>query len=131
MSNTSNFYDFMQWLSKKDKIQFNAYTLKAFVTYETDNNDFSFYDEEQTVIVTTDSQKVGTVYLPDLDTDLYFSEFCVIWQDFLFDERKKILVIKSRVRTNYKRFSTYTITIRNMKKTKQLIQNTIICDEAV
>lgn len=110
------FYDFMQWLSKDENVQRNGYILKAFVTYETNKDDYSFYNEEQTVLVTTDSQKGGSIVFPDIDSDMYFPGFDVIFQDFVFDEKKEELVIRSRKPSNYKAFSTYCVTIRNMKK---------------
>ena len=117
MDSTVSFYNFIQWLSKEDKIQLDSYKLSAIVTYETDNIDYSFYNKEMNVQVFVDSQRVGGILLPDIDTDKYFSEFIVIWQDFDFDAHKDELMIKSRVATNIKKFSTYTITIRNIKKT--------------
>ena len=117
MDSTVSFYNFIQWLSKEDKIQLDSYKLSAIVTYETDNIDYSFYNKEMNVLVFVDSQRVGGILLLDIDTDKYFSEFIVIWQDFYFDAHKDELMIKSRVATNIKKFSTYTITIRNIKKT--------------
>lgn len=109
-----NFYSLMQWLSKNDKIQLNSYKLKAFVSYETDRSELSFYNREQTVIVSTDSQNGGRIFLPDVDTDVYHPEFVVNWQDFLFDERKEELVICSQKPSC--KFSKYCVTIRNMQK---------------
>jgi len=117
INNKINFHNFIQYLTKDEKIKKQAYTLKAIVSYKTDKEDFSFYNEEHAVIVTTDSQKIGSVYIPDIDENRYFSDFVVIYQDFNFDEKKEELIITSRKPTSYKEFSTYEVTIRNMIKT--------------
>lgn len=116
MKSNIAFYDFMQWLSKDEIVQRNAYTLKAYVTYDTDKDEYSFYNEEQTVLVTTDSQKVGSIVLPEIDSDKYFPGFDVIFQDFSFNERKEELIIRSRKPSNFKAFSNYCVTIRNIRK---------------
>lgn len=111
------FNSFIQWLCKNDRIQFDAYNLTAIVSYETDNDNYSFYNKELRLIVTKDSQKIGSVEFPDLDFNDYFPGYDVPWQKFTSDEKKEELIIESIKKTNVKKYSAYTITIRNIKKT--------------
>ena len=110
------FYNFMQWLSKDDRVQFDAYNLTAIVTYETDNDTYSFYNKELKVVVTKDSQKIGSVEFPDLDFNDYFPGYDVPWQKFTFDEKREELIIESIKPSTIKKYSNYKITIRNINK---------------
>lgn len=111
------FNSFIQWLGKNDRIQFDAYKLTAIVSYETDNDNYSFYNKELRLIVTKDSQKIGSVEFPDLDFNDYFPGYDVPWQKFTFYEKKEELIIESIKKTNVKKYSVYKITIRNIRKT--------------
>ena len=67
--------------------------------------------------ISIDSQQIGKVFIPELDENTFFTEFTPRYQIFIFDENKEELLIQSKVPSAYKKYSTYTVTIRNIVKT--------------
>lgn len=116
MNNINNFMAFLNWLGKDQQIKLNAYKFYASVSYETNVQQLSFYNKSLKLYISTDSQQIGKVFIPELDENIYFTEFNPRYQIFIFDENKEELIIKSKFPSSYKKYSTYTVTIRNIKK---------------
>lgn len=116
MNNINNFMAFLNWLGKDQQIKLNAYKFNASVSYETNVQQLSFYNKTLELYISTDSQQIGKVFIPELDENTFFTEFTPIYQIFIFDENKEELLIQSKVPSAYKKYSTYTVTIRNIVK---------------
>lgn len=80
------------------------------VTYSTDIGSFNFISKIYPVTVNITNRNYYSVYIGDLDSDDYHTEFQSDYQNFWFDENTQTLIIIGKA--NNKQFSEYQIEIQ-------------------
>lgn len=79
------------------------------VTYSTDIGSFNFILETHPVTVNITNRNYYSVYIGDLNSDDYHTEFQSDYQNFWFDKNTQRLIIG---KANNKQFSEYQIEIQ-------------------